>query len=203
MERCRQILQRNDYLPGAPATGEGCPMVDDRGRGHRFRLWGTCEHRSGRPVGGGVRGRHAALEIVYKHAYAFLAEPKYPPDFEHFDWVNPDAPKGGRMRISVSGQWDNINPCSVPAGHRVLGVDVERPYANLVHDALMDWSADEPASIYGRLAEGIAVADDGAWIAFRIRDGARWHDGKPSPSTTCISRLRGSPPRHPRRSPAR
>ena len=83
------------------------------------------------------------------------------------------------MRISVSGQWDNINPCSVPAGHRVLGVDVERPYANLVHDALMDWSADEPASIYGRLAEGIAVADDGAWIAFRIRDGARWHDGKP------------------------
>ena len=118
-------------------------------------------------------------EIDYKHAYAFLSEPKYPPDFEHFDWVNPDAPKGGRMRISVSGQWDNINPCSVPAGHRVLGVDVERPYANLVHDALMDWSADEPASIYGRLAEGIAVSDDGAWIAFKIRDGARWHDGKP------------------------
>ena len=156
-------------------------MVDDRGRATGF--------------GSGARAGIAAVilslslaaladdappsEIVYKHAYAFLAEAKYPPDFEHFDWVNPDAPKGGRMRIAVSGQWDNINPCSVPAGHRVLGVDVERPYANLVHDALMDWSADEPASIYGRLAEGIAVADDGAWIAFRIRDGARWHDGKP------------------------
>ena len=142
-------------------------------------------------------------QIDYKHGYAFLAEPKYPPGFQHFDWVNPDAPKGGRMRISVSGQWDNINPCSVPAGHRVLGVDVERPYANLVHDALMDWSADEPASIYGRLAEGIAVADDGAWIAFKIRDGARWHDGKPVTIDDVHFTFTDSPPRHPRRSPPR
>ena len=117
--------------------------------------------------------------IVYKHAYAFLDDPKYPADFKHFDYVNPNAPKGGRMRISASGQWSNFNPFSVPIGHMVLGVDPERPDWNLLYDALLNRSADEPSAMYGLLAEGIAVAEDGAWIAFKIRDHARWHDGKP------------------------
>ena len=77
------------------------------------------------------------------------------------------------------------------------------PYANLVHDALMDWSADEPASIYGRLAEGIAVADDGAWIAFRIRDGrALARTARPvTIDDVHFTFTAHSLPRHPRRSP--
>ena len=117
--------------------------------------------------------------IVYAHGYAFLAEPKYPADFEHFDYVNPDAPKGGRMRIPAMGSWDNFNALSIPGGQMAAGLHPDLPQDNLLHDSLMAKSADEPSTIYGRLAEGISIAEDGSYIAFKIRDHARWHDGKP------------------------
>ena len=123
---------------------------------------------------------HAAEDgIEYEHGYAFLAEPAYPADFQHFAYVDPHAPKGGRMRIAAMGSWDNFNPMSIPGGQMVSGLNLDQPHLNLLHDSLMAKAADEPATIYGRLAEGIAVAPDGSWIAFKIRDYARWHDGKP------------------------
>ena len=51
----------------------------------------------------------AAFAVEYQHGYAFLADPKYPPDFAHFDYINPDAPKGGVLRIAEMGTWDNFN----------------------------------------------------------------------------------------------
>ncbi|MBD3649641.1 MAG: ABC transporter substrate-binding protein, partial [Pseudomonadales bacterium] len=51
-----------------------------------------------------------AETVEYSHGYAFLATPKYPADFPHFDYVNPDAPGGGRMRIADMGNWDHFNP---------------------------------------------------------------------------------------------
>jgi len=126
-----------------------------------------------------IAGSALASEIEYRHGFAFLSTPKYPADFEHFDYVNPDAPKGGRMRIAAMGSWDNFNPLSVPGGQMVAGLSVEAPHWNLLHDALVSQAADEPSTIYGRLAEGIAVANDGSWIAFKLRQNARWHDGKP------------------------
>ena len=120
-----------------------------------------------------------AIEIEYQHGYAFLSEPAYPADFEHFRYVDPTASKGGRMRIAAMGSWDNLNPMSIPGGQMAAGLNVDQPHLNLLHDALMAKAADEPATIYGRLAEGIAVADDGSWIAFKIRDHARFHDGVP------------------------
>ncbi len=123
---------------------------------------------------------HAAdVEVEYEHGYAFLAEPAYPAGFQHFDYVDPDAAKGGRMRIAAMGSWDNFNPMSIPGGQMVAGLNLDQPHLNLLHDSLMAKAADEPATIYGRLAEGIAVAPDGSWIAFKIRDYARWHDGEP------------------------
>lgn len=117
--------------------------------------------------------------IAYKHGYAFLAEPRYPPDFTHFDYVNPDAPKGGAMRRHGTGSWDSFNPAALRAAQVVAGLSMAAPHANYLHDSLLAEAADEPAAWYGRLAEGVAVAEDGAWIAFKIRDGARWHDGRP------------------------
>ncbi len=117
--------------------------------------------------------------IAYKHGYAFLAEPRYPPDFPHFDYVNPDAPKGGAMRRHGTGSWDSFNPAALRAAQVVAGLSMAAPHANYLHDSLLTEAADEPAAWYGRLAEGVAVAEDGAWIAFKIRDGARWHDGQP------------------------
>ena len=117
--------------------------------------------------------------IDYHHGYAFLAEPKYPPDFAHFDYVNPNAPKGGMLRRHGTGSWDSFNPAALRAAQVVAGLSTAAPHANFLHDSLLTEAADEPSTWYGRLASGIAIAPDGAWIAFRIRDHARWHDGRP------------------------
>ena len=117
--------------------------------------------------------------IEYRHGYAFLAEPKYPPDFTHFDYVNPDAPKGGMLRRHGTGSWDSFNPAAIRAAQVVAGLSTAAPHANFLNDSLLAEAADEPSAWYGRLAEGIAIAPDGAWIAFRIRDHAHWHDGRP------------------------
>ena len=129
--------------------------------------------------GAAERLRDATTTIDYRHGYAFLAEPKYPPDFPHFDYVNPDAPKGGMLRRHGTGSWDSFNPAALRAAQVVAGLATAAPHANFLHDSLLAEAADEPSTWYGRLADGIAIAPDGAWIAFRIRDHARWHDGRP------------------------
>ncbi len=118
-------------------------------------------------------------DIEYRHGYAFLAEPKYSSSFQHFDYVNPHVVKQGRMRNPAMGSWDNFNNMSVPSGQMAPALAIDAPHENLLSDSLMSKSADEPASMYGRLAEGIAVAEDGSYIAFKLRGGAYWHDGKP------------------------
>ena len=112
-----------------------------------------------------------------RHAYAFLGEPKLPPDFEHFDWVNPDAPKGGLMRMADTGSWDTFNRMSL--GHSVRGMDTRGNSTRHIYDSLAIRNPTEPATIYGLIAECIAVAPDGAWVEFRLRDGVYWHDGEP------------------------
>ena len=126
---------------------------------------------------GGASQRPAPED--YRHGYAFLAEPAYPPDFAHFDYVNPDAPKGGRLRQHGTGSWDSFNPSALRAAQVVAGLSMTAPHVNFLHDSLLAEAADEPAAWYGRLAEGVAVAADGSWIAFKLRAGARWHDGRP------------------------
>ena len=116
--------------------------------------------------------------VEYKHGYGFLTEPKLPPDYSHLKYVNPDAPKGGQIRIPQMGNWDSFNP--VPERGRVAaGLSVGGPTDNLLYDALMDYVTDENSSIYGVVAEGIAIPQDVSWIGFKIREGARWHDGTP------------------------
>ena len=115
-------------------------------------------------------------DVPCRHGYAFLSEPKYPPDFEHFDWVNPDAPKGGLMRVPDMGNWDNFN--SMALGRMVRGMNTRGGRARHLYDSLTIRAPDEVATIYALLAECIAVPPDGAWIEFRLRDGAYWHDGE-------------------------
>ena len=117
--------------------------------------------------------------IDYSHGYAFLAEPQYPPDFSHFRYVDPNAPKGGMLRRHGTGSWDSFNPSALRAAQVVAGLSMAAPHANFLHDSLLAEAADEPAAWYGRLADGVAVAPDGAWIAFRLRGNGRWHDGAP------------------------
>lgn len=122
--------------------------------------------------------RASADEIIYQHGYAFLSDPAYPPNYQHFDYVNPDAPKGGRIRVAEMGNWDSFNPLSTK-GRLAGGMGFWNRDQNLLWDSLLVPSLDEPATHYGLLAEGVAVAPDRSWVAFRLRENARWHDGTP------------------------
>ena len=116
-------------------------------------------------------------EIVYSHGFSYVVPMKYPPDFTHFEYVNPNAPKVGLIRANNRGVWDSFNDI-LDKGRAVLPyrrVD----YRVLVYDRLLEQANDEFESYYGRLAEGIWIADDYRQFAFKLRDNAYWHDGKP------------------------
>jgi len=106
------------------------------------------------------------------HAVSMHGEPKYPPGFQHFDYVNPDAPKGGRIALGVLGSFDSVNPLIVK-GNAGPGV---REY---VYESLLGRANDEPFSLYGLLAESIDLPDDRGSATFTLRPEARFSDGKP------------------------
>lgn len=113
----------------------------------------------------------AAEEPTPVHGVAMHGAPKYGPDFRHFDYVNPDAPKGGTVIFPAIGTFDSLNPYilkGVPAAG--LG---------LVFQTLTVQSQDEPFSEYAEIAESILVPEDRSWVAFDLRPQARWHDGRP------------------------
>ncbi|MEN3973778.1 extracellular solute-binding protein [Emcibacter sp. SYSU 3D8] len=105
------------------------------------------------------------------HGIAMHGAPKYSAGFEHTDYVNPAAPKGGRLVLSRAGSFDSLNPFII-RGNRADGV-------SLVFDTLMTRGLDEPFTLYGLVAESIEVPDDRSWVIFRLRPEARFHDGKP------------------------
>jgi microcin C transport system substrate-binding protein len=105
------------------------------------------------------------------HAIAMHGEPRYPADFDHFGYLDPDAPKGGVFRNAATGTFDTLNPY-ITRGRAALGL-------GYVTESLMRRSWDEPFSLYGLIAESITVPDDRAWVEFTLRPEARWHDGWP------------------------
>jgi microcin C transport system substrate-binding protein len=113
----------------------------------------------------------------YQHGWTLLWDLKYPADFTHFDYVNPDAPKGGTLRVPQMGTYDSFN-AFIHTGRPAAGMSFLAP-TNLFYDRLLEYAADEPVAGYGRLAEAVKVADDHSYVAFRLRDGAYWHDGEP------------------------
>ena len=113
----------------------------------------------------------AATAGEKRHAMSLIDEPKYGPDFKHFDYVNPNAPKGGSTRMSAIGTFDNLN--IIPyKGNRASGL-------GLIYDQLMASSFDEPSAEYVQLAEWVSYPDDYSSVTYKLRDSARWHDGKP------------------------
>lgn len=106
------------------------------------------------------------------HGFSLIGSPKYPPDFKHFDYVNPDAPKGGSVRLTALGTFDTLNLIPSTKGNR--------PNALLyIYDSLMTPSYDETSSQYGLLAEWVSYPDDYSSATYKLREEARWHDGKP------------------------
>ncbi len=107
----------------------------------------------------------------FKPAVSLMGTPKYTGDFVAFDYVNPDAPRDGNLNLSAFGSFDTLNPFVIngipPAG------------IGLTHDTLMKQSADEAFTLYGLVADGIAVLPNGKGVAFHIHPNARFHDGSP------------------------
>lgn len=109
------------------------------------------------------------------HGYSLWGDLKYPPGFAHFDYVNPDAPKGGELRLvsnSRASTFDKYNPFTIKGSAPAY-------LSNLMFDSLLVGSLDETAAGYGLLAEDVVVAADGLSAAFRLRPQAHFHNGDP------------------------
>lgn len=106
-----------------------------------------------------------------RHGISIFNTVKYPPDFKHFDYVNPNAPKGGKLTLAVIGTFDSLNPY-ILRGVAATGL-------GLTYDTLLETSYDEPSSAYGKLAKSVTVSPTNDWAEFTLRKEARWHDGKP------------------------
>ena len=125
----------------------------------------------------GLGSTTAADAFEYQHGTSYLEPLKYKSGFTHFEWANPDAPKGGLLRAPEMGTFDSFNGI-LDKGRIANGV-ARGGEGALIYDRLLEGAIDEPASFYGRLADGVWVAADFRRFAFRIREGAYWHDGKP------------------------
>ena len=109
------------------------------------------------------------------HGYALWGDMKYPPGFIHFDYVNPDAPKGGEIRLVSNlrlSTFDKYNPFTIRGAAPAY-------LSQLMFDSLLAGSLDEEGAGYGLLAEDVAVAPDGLSATFKLRKNARFHDGDP------------------------
>ncbi|MCG2641169.1 extracellular solute-binding protein [Bradyrhizobium sp. GCM10023182] len=127
---------------------------------------------AGVPVVGTAEAQSAG-ELPWRHALSLFGDIKYPAGFKRFDYVNPDAPKGGVARLISLGTFDNFNLA-------VAGIKGSlAPAAALIYETLMTRAQDEVATEYGELAESAQHPDDFSWVTYRLRKEARWHDGKP------------------------
>ena len=109
-------------------------------------------------------------EINIAHAIAMHGEPKYSKDFEHVDYVNPDALKGGSITLDAFGSYDSFNDF-ISKGESAVGL-------GYIYETLTSRSYDEAFTEYGLLAETIEWPDDRSWVSFNLRKEAKWNDGK-------------------------
>ncbi|MBS9478354.1 extracellular solute-binding protein [Ancylobacter radicis] len=125
------------------------------------------------PAGGAAPASSEAAGAAkqWRHGLSLLGQPKYQPGFAHFDYVNPQAPKGGLLRLSVDGTFDSLNDL-IARGTPASGLQ-------LIYDTLMAPAADEVATEYGLLAEAVSYPADFASVTYRLRPEAKWHDGQP------------------------
>jgi microcin C transport system substrate-binding protein len=112
----------------------------------------------------------AAQDGEWRQGTSLVGEPKYPAGFARFDYVNPDAPKGGTVRLSETGTFDSLNFVP-PRGSIASGL-------GLIYDTLMTPSLDEVSTEYGLIAESLKYPDDYSSVTYKIRDNGKWQDGE-------------------------
>jgi microcin C transport system substrate-binding protein len=113
------------------------------------------------------------LAAEARHGLSTFGDLKYPPDFAHFAYANPAAPKGGEARTWALETFDNLNPL-ILKGIAAAGVEL-----GLTFETLMTPARDEPDSLYGLIAQTVEIGPGRASAAFNLDPRARWHDGSP------------------------
>ncbi len=109
--------------------------------------------------------------VTKSHGYSYFGNLDYPVDFEHLDYVNPDAPKGGELSLATSGTFDSLNPYSRKGRSGVL--------TTLQYDSLIDSTSDGVGQYYGLLAESLEYDEGRNWVIFHMRPEATFWDGTP------------------------
>jgi microcin C transport system substrate-binding protein len=133
----------------------------------------------------------AANGLKWRHAMSLFGNVKYPADFKRFDYVNPDAPKGGTVRQISIGTFDNFNVVVSGVKGAIAGA------VALIYEPLMAPSLDEVSTGYGALAEAASYPDDFSYVIYRLRPQAKWHDGAPVTADDVIFSLDAFKKHHP------
>jgi len=150
-------------------------------------------------IAGGMSGYLAAAHAEPVHGIAMHGEPALPADFDHLPYVNPDAPKGGKVNYGVVGTFDSVRPFIVRSMRTHARGVVDTEFGNLVYETLMQRSQDEPFTLYGLLAETVEWDDERSFIQYNLNPRARWSDGEPVTAddiifTMELLRDKGRPP---------
>ncbi len=122
----------------------------------------------------GIGVTHADEE-KWLHGDTLFGELKYGPDFAHYDYVNPDAPKGGQLKRTAFGGYDTFNPF-IPRGRPPVQLNY---FGGLIYDRFFEQSQDQASASYGMIAKEFRKADDSSWAVYKINEKARFHDGEP------------------------
>jgi len=108
-----------------------------------------------------------------------IGMPALPADFEHMPYVNPEAPKGGKMTYGVVGTFDSMNPFIVQGGTTSARGLRDPVFGNLVFESLLSRNDDEAFTLYGLIAESVETPADRSWVEFTLNPAAKFSDGKP------------------------
>ena len=122
---------------------------------------------------GSANAQSPQAEAAWRHGVSLFGDVKYPAGFARFDYVNPEAPKGGVARQIALGTFDNFN-LTVAGVKGSIAIAV-----GLIYESLTSSALDEVSTEYGALAEAVSYPDDFSWVTYRLRAAAKWHDGKP------------------------
>ncbi len=158
-----------------PSTADrAAPRIPSAPRRLRLRA-GLLAGAAGLAVSGAALAQSdaaggAGSSTTVTHAYTNFGTPVYGPDFEHLDYVNPEAPKGGEMSFSTTLVFDSFNLWTrrgVPEGTA----------SDIVYESMLTGTADDPYALYCYLCETMEYPEDVAWVTFTLRDGITFHDG--------------------------
>ena len=136
-------------------------------------------------------GEAASSALPWRHALSLFGKVKYPADFKRFDYVNPEAPKGGVARQIAVGTFDNFNIVVSGVKGQVAGA------VAFIYESLLTPALDEVSTEYGALAEAVSHPDDFSFVTYRLRSQAKWHDGKPVTADDVIFSLDSFKKHHP------